>query len=151
MPGGRPKSDIRERFLAKVKKMESGCHEWQAGLHRDGYGKFCEDGKTIQAHRVAYALFVNPIPSGAWVLHRCDNRKCVNTEHLFIGDAVANIADMDVKQRRGTKSPLTYKDVEEIKILLADRYSQQEIADKFGVHQTAISRVKLGKTTIFKN
>ena len=150
MPGGRPKSDTRKRFLEKVRKMETGCHEWQAGLHRDGYGKFVEGGKTIQAHRIAYALFNGPIPSGAWVLHRCDNRKCVNPDHLFIGDSKMNIADMDSKQRRGTKSSLTYKDANEIKALLADRHSQQEIAEKFGVHQATISRIKLGKTTLFQ-
>ena len=150
MPGGRPKSDTKQRFLAKVQKVESGCHEWQAGLHRDGYGKFVEAGKTIQAHRVAYSLFIGPIPTGAWVLHTCDNRKCVNPHHLFIGDRIANIEDMDRKQRRGTKSKLTYADVEKIKNLLNERYSQAHIAEEFGVDQTTISRIKLGKTTLFK-
>ena len=150
MPGGRPKSDTRKRFLAKVRKMESGCHEWQAGLHRDGYGKFQDMGKTVQSHRAAYALLVGPIPQEAWVLHRCDNRKCVNPKHLFLGDAKANIADMDAKKRRGSKSKLTYRDVEEIRSLLAGRHSQQAIADKFHIGQTVVSRIKLGKTTLFK-
>jgi IS30 family transposase len=58
---------------------------------------------------------------------------------------------MDQKQRRGTKSQLTYADVEQIKQMLADRFSQQVIAEKFGVHQGTISRIKLGKTTLFKH
>lgn len=151
MPGGRPKSDTKLRFLAKVKEMESGCHEWKAGLHRDGYGKFVDFGKTIQAHRVAYSLFVGEIPKGSWVLHRCDNRKCVNPEHLFLGNAKVNIADMDAKKRRGTRSKLTEKDVSSIKEFLYQRFSQQEIADIFNINQTTISRIKLGKTTLFKN
>ena len=150
MPGGRPKSDTTKRFLAKVRKMESGCHEWTAGLHRDGYGKFVDFGKTIQSHRVAYTLFVGPIPSESWVLHRCDNRKCVNPKHLFLGNALANIRDMDSKKRRGSRSKLTYEQVAEIRRLLSQRYSQEVIAKKFGVTQSVVSRIKLRKTKIFK-
>jgi len=151
MPGGRPRSDVKQRFLEKVKQMESGCHEWQAGQARGGYGKFTVWPKTTTAHRVAYELFVAPIPNGKCVLHRCDNRLCVNPAHLFIGDTVDNIRDMDQKQRRGTKSRLTYPDVEQIKQMLSDRYSQQSIAEKFNVNQTVISRIKLGKSRLFRN
>ena len=151
MPGGRPRSDVKQRFLEKVKQMESGCHEWQAGQARGGYGKFQFVEKTVTAHRMAYELFVAPIPDGLCVLHRCDNRLCVNPEHLFLGDLDANVKDMDQKQRRGTKSRLTYADVEQIKQMLVDRYSQETIAKKFNVHQGTISRIKLGKTTLFKN
>ena len=151
MPGGRPRSDEKQRFLAKVKKVESGCHEWQAGQARGGYGKFVRWPKTETAHRVAYELFVQPIPQGKWVLHRCDNRLCVNPDHLFLGDSEANIKDMDQKKRRGTKSQLTYANVEEIKQMLKDRHTQQAIAEKFNVNQTTISRIKLGKTMLFKD
>lgn len=145
----RPKSDTRQRFLSKVKQMESGCHEWQSTLHRDGYGKFYYDGKQVQAHRVAYALFKGDA-GGLWVLHKCDNRKCVNPEHLFLGNDKENIIDMDVKGRRGSKAKLTEKQAEEIRNLLSQRYSQTYIADKYNVHQTVISRIKLNKTKIFK-
>lgn len=111
---------------------------------------FSHNQKMMPAHRSAYLQFVGEIPEGAWVLHRCDNRKCVNPDHLFLGDSKANIADMDGKQRRGTKSHLTYDDVNEIKNLLSQRYSQETIAKKFNVHQGTISRIKLGKTTLFK-
>ena len=151
MPGGRPRSDVKQRFLEKVKQMEPGCHEWQAGQARGGYGKFQLVGKTVTAHRMAYELFVAPIPDGLCVLHRCDNRLCVNPKHLFLGDLADNIKDMDKKQRRGTKSWLTYADAEQIKQMLADRYSQETIAEKFNVHQGTISRIKLGKTRLFKN
>jgi predicted XRE-type DNA-binding protein len=150
MPGGRPKVDIKQRFLAKVREAESGCHEWQAGQARGGYGKFTVWPKTTTAHRVAYELFVAPIPQGKSVLHRCDNRLCVNPSHLFIGTVVDNIRDMDEKQRRGTRSKLTNVDVEQIKQMLADRFSQQSIAEKFNVHQGTISRIKLGKSRLFK-
>lgn len=147
---GRPPSDERTRFLGKVLVLPSGCHEWTSTTNRGGYGKFYFRKKQSVAHRVSYQLFVGEIPAGDYVLHRCDNRKCVNPEHLFLGNAAANVADMDKKKRRGTRSRLTAKDVEEILILLGDRYSQQFIADKFGVSQKTVSRVKLGKLLIPK-
>ncbi len=146
-----PRTSEKQRFLAKVKRVESGCHEWQTETNRGGYGKIWFRGKpSVPAHRVAYTLFVSPIPEGRHVLHRCDNRKCVNPEHLFLGSNRDNVSDMDGKGRRGTKSRLTYEDVGKIRQMLAERYSQAVIAKSFGVDQTTISRIKLGKTTLFK-
>jgi len=150
MPGGRPRSDEKQRFLTKVKVMESGCHEWQAGLARGGYGKFTRWPKTTTAHRAAYELFVEPVSKGTCVLHRCDNRLCVNPKHLFLGTQKENIKDMDEKQRRGTKAKVTYEQAVEILEMLLEGQSQQQVAKKFNVNQTTISRIKLGKTTLLK-
>ena len=58
MPKGKyPQISLQTRFEAKVKKMESGCHEWQSTIHRDGYGKIWWDGRQVQAHRVAYMIY----------------------------------------------------------------------------------------------
>jgi predicted XRE-type DNA-binding protein len=149
MPGGRPPVDPVKRFLSKVKHVESGCHEWQAGLARGGYGKF-QHGKTMQAHRASYQFFKGNIPEGMCVMHKCDNRLCVNPEHLMIGTLTDNIADMDSKGRRGTKSRLTRAQAAEILNLVGTGLSQQQIGDMFGVDQTTISRIALGKTTKFK-
>jgi hypothetical protein len=144
----RPKSDETKRFLSKVKVMETGCHEWQAGLARGGYGKF-QAGKTMTAHRYSYARFVGEI-GDKHVLHKCDNRKCVNPNHLFLGTIQDNIADMDEKKRRGTQCKVNAAQVEEIKKLLSERYSQQFVADKFGMSQGAVSRIHRNVTKIFK-
>lgn len=156
----RPRSDVKQRFLSKVKIVNNGCHEWQSTIKKDGYGSFYFDGKQVQAHRVAFQIFIGIIPDGKWVLHKCDNRKCVNTDHLFLGDCQMNISDMDNKGRRGTVSQLTLAQVEEIKRLLSEgeiiparwkaKYSQRKIAEMYGIDQTTISRIKLGKTTLFK-
>ena len=151
MKVGRPRVDAQKRFVAKVKVMESGCHEWQAGLARGGYGKFQLPSKTVTAHRFAFEMVNGSIPKGLCVLHRCDNRLCVNVDHLFLGDIHENIKDMDVKGRRGTRSKLIVADVEKIKDMLSQRFSQQHIAKLFNVNQTTISRIKLGVTKSFKN
>lgn len=151
MPGGRPRSNEKERFLAKVKVVESGCHEWQAGHARGGYGKFRYPTKTVTAHRASWELFIGPIPKGQCVLHRCDNRLCVNPRHLFLGTQTENVQDMDEKQRRKTRAKLTEAQVKEVRQMLNDRYSQQHIAEKFNVDQTTISRIKLCITHTFRS
>ena len=151
MPVGRPSVDEKKRFLEKVVQRESGCHEWVSTLHRDGYGKFYFRSRQEQSHRVAYKLFVGDIPLKLWVLHKCDNRKCVNPQHLFLGDSVANIRDMDTKRRRGTRCTLTREQANGVLDLLAEGYTQQTIASRLGIHQTAVSRIKLGKTMLFKD
>lgn len=70
-----------------------GCWEWQGSLSR-GYGQLTHQGKHQTAHRFSYQQFVGPVADGMWVLHTCDNRKCVNPLHLYQGDAVDNRADM---------------------------------------------------------
>lgn len=146
----RPCSDVYQRFNSKYIVVDSGCFEWTSTIKKDGYGSFHYEGRQEQAHRVSYKLNVGEIPDGMKVLHKCDNRKCINPHHLFIGTPADNVADMDQKGRRGTKSKLTYQDVQKIHQLLDERYSQQYVANIFGMHQTSISSIRRGKSKIFK-
>jgi hypothetical protein len=93
----------KERFWGKVNKIEDGCWEWAAGLSNKGYGKFTLNNKTLIAHRVSW-LFEHgePPKDGMCVCHKCDNRKCVNPSHLFIGSHQDNVDDMISKGRKAT-------------------------------------------------
>lgn len=146
----RPKSDPIKRFLAKVVKVENGCHEWTSTMHRDGYGKFYHEGKQVQAHRVSYEFFNGPT-NGKWVLHKCDNRKCVNPDHLFLGLSIDNVRDMDQKGRRGTTATTTLEFAEKVRKMLADRYSQQYVADTLGVSQALVSRIHRNVKKFYKH
>lgn len=76
------------------------CWEWQ-GATANGYGTIGGGPGTgiLKTHRVSWERHNGAIPEGLYVLHHCDNRRCVNPAHLFLGDHQANMADMFAKGR----------------------------------------------------
>ena len=131
-----------------VRKVESGCHEWQSKLDKGGYGQFTlGTGRHVRAHRYAWMIAYGEIPEGKLVCHHCDNPRCVNPEHLFIGTYSDNAKDMVAKGRAWGRRKLTNKEVKHVKGLLRNgHFSQDFIARMYGVDQTTISRIALDRT-----
>lgn len=75
---------LEERFMRKfVCNLDSGCWPYIGHLTRGGYGLFSVASGTARiAHRLAYELFIGPIPEGHDLHHNCENRRCVNPDHL---------------------------------------------------------------------
>lgn len=85
-------------FWQKVDRSED-CWNWRATLNKWGYGTYRANRKTWKAHRLAYTLLVGPIPVGLMACHKCDNRRCVNPAHIFLGTAKDNFRDAMSKKR----------------------------------------------------
>lgn len=151
LKGHNHRKPATDRFWAKVRKSDR-CWEWTARLD-DGYGSLSIAGRTMGAHRYSYELHIGPIPDGLYVCHRCDNRKCVNPEHLFLGTHQDNMADMYSKGRRPAPigerngfSKLTAEQAQAIHDMRKAGATQTAIAAKFGITQALVSLILLGKS-----
>ena len=141
---------VEPRFWSKVARRQGDqCWEWQAASNARGYGTFGANGKSCLAHRLAWELVNGAIPEGMLVCHTCDNPKCCNPQHLWLGTNAENIEDMRRKgrarARRGASNKnakLSMDQAREVRRLYsAGGVSQQAIADALGVTQRVISLI----------
>ena len=142
--------EYKERFLKKIHfSGPNSCWYWTAAKDRDGYGQFRLNGRMEQAHRVAYQLWVGPIPEGLVVRHKCDNPICVHPTHLELGTQADNVRDRDERGRRAAthgvengNSKLTDDDVQDIRARYAEGgVSLRALAKEYGVNFTHVSRI----------
>jgi hypothetical protein len=142
---------IEDRFWNKVAKQPSGCWNWRGSIGDKGYGQFrIIKSKQVIAHRFSFELANGPIPAGLLVCHTCDNRRCVNPAHLFLGTYKDNTQDMMRKGREsgppicfGNKNAarLTPADVIQIRQLHSAGHSQVRLALDYGVSGGCISLI----------
>lgn len=129
-----------ERFLKYVNKKESSCWEWIGSIQtKTGYGQFYLNKKNISSHRVSWILHEGEIPKGLCVLHKCDNRKCVNPDHLWIGNHKENTRDMIEKGRIFIqKSIMNDQQKSQCIQLYKKGIKKKEIASILGVNQKRV-------------
>lgn len=137
-----------DRFWNKVNlEPISECWNWVGGINARGYGNFWINGKIVSAHRVAWEIYnLCEVPKGMWVLHKCDNKKCCNPCHLYIGTASDNMMDSIYRDKfpkdfnQGENNPsakLSKEDVIEIRRLYeTGKYSQMELSRMYGLNPT---------------
>jgi hypothetical protein len=141
-----------ERFLKSFEKSES-CWNWVKGMAKNGYGFFYmkrEGRKTFHAHRVSWEYHNNmPIPEGMLICHTCDNKKCVNPAHLYVGTSFDNNRDTVNRNRakRTIGDNCSWAKISEADVMdiIKSNDNQYDIAKKYGVDQSTISNIKTGK------
>ena len=139
---------LADRFWEKVSVGPAEeCWEWTGSTSDTGYGNISTGlakPRMRSAHRVAWELRNGPIRDGLWVLHRCDNRPCVNPAHLFLGTDTDNNRDMARKGR--VDHQLTPQQVREIRRLWPGSLTMAELGHEFGVSKSAVWSVIHGRT-----
>lgn len=129
--------DIKSR----VYEDENGCWIW-TGATAAGYGRMRVPGRRMESvHRVTYAMANGPIPNGLFVCHKCDVRRCVNPDHLFIGTQADNMRDAARKGRLGhapigpPKVPSSLKKQIET---MCRHMSYREVARRLGIARSTL-------------
>jgi len=144
--------DIKQRLLSKRHiNLKTNCWEWTGCLYKHGYGKIfiCRNGVQY-VHRISASVFLNfDIKSKLCILHKCDNKKCFNPDHLFVGTRQDNMNDKVDKNRqsrmKGEKSgtaKLSDKDIKEIRNHYKNKnFNQQELAYIYNISGSQISKI----------
>jgi hypothetical protein len=138
----------REKFLDKcIPEPNSGCWLWMGTLFASGYGECYAFGKREVASRAAYREFVCDIPDGLFVRHTCDNRICVNPDHLLVGTQMQNVQDMVDRNRqaRGERGGNVRLTESQVRAILATPLSQRKTAKQYGISQAHVSLIRRRK------
>jgi hypothetical protein len=155
MPRGKPEAPLIDRFLRRVNKQgkkvsdELGhCWEWLGGRYTNDYGQLSDKvwGEHT-THRWSYRHFNNqglPIEEGLEVCHKCDNRFCVNPEHLTAEPKIENIKQKNERHGQPNNRSFTREEVADIKALRATGAFYKDIAEQYGCNRRTIERICTG-------
>ena len=133
-------------FLSKIKTSE-GCCNWDGSTNGVGYGLVRYKGVNETTHRLAYRLTKGSIPKGMEVCHKCDNRRCINPDHLFLGTYGDNSRDM-VRKRRCRASKLSDEGVKDILKSYCKGETYNSLMTRYGVSESTVLRIIMGRRYI---
>lgn len=150
-------SQYEFKFWNRVfRKIETECWDYIGRYTNDGYGCFdIVDGSRILAHRLAYYLYYRIDPRNKLVCHTCDNPKCCNPNHLFLGDSQDNVKDSVKKKRhssvilKGENRPgskLKEEQIKEIRFKRSLGFTLEMLAEEYNIDFTTIGQVVNYKT-----
>ena len=131
-----------------IPEPNSGCLLWTLAYYPNGYGHASYRGLETCAHRVSWQLHCGPIADGLHVCHKCDNRACVNPDHLFLGTPQDNAADKVAKGRhpRGVMKCNAKLSEDTVRAIRSSELGGRDLARFYGVTESAIRQIKKRKT-----
>lgn len=143
-------STFKERLLTHRYQQPNGCWRWTGCKNQDGYGLIGGpriNGKPYarKTHRVAYAEFIGRIPKGLSVLHKCDNRACINPEHLYLGTQRDNVRDMAERNQRRWDAVRWLTD-KQVRAIRASKESNGVLGARYKIVKCCISFVRTRRT-----
>lgn len=115
------------------------CWPWRGPTNGNGYGRLHFGDVRMYAHRAVYIAANGPIPKGQHILHRCDNRSCVNPAHLHVGTNKQNHEEAWERDRFRSRRKLSPTDILEIR---SSPLPKPHLAEKYGVHLSHIYQIK---------
>lgn len=132
---------------------ETGCWEWNGTILKRGYGSMGWGGRNVTTHRLAYEVWVGPIPEGYVVRHKCDNKPCMNPRHLETGTQTDNIQDREDRGRSryalgeaASRTKLTEVQVLEIRARCAEGAAPRKLSKEYGVTSQTILDIRNRKS-----
>lgn len=147
MPGPR---DLIRLYSRTQFDPATECMNWEGAVTATtGYGKVKLDGRVMDTHRASWILSHGDIAPGMQICHTCDNRRCINPRHLFLGTRSDNMVDAAIKGRIDMKavraaSPgkLTDTQVREIFTRVNAGEDRASLAAAYNVSTTTISKIR---------
>lgn len=144
------KEKLNSRKVEVSRNYETPCWEYTRRLDTSGYGAITYNGKQLKVHRASYLEYFGDIPQGFLVCHKCDNPKCFNPEHLFLGTSQDNMDDMVKKGRSayGENAGRTKLTTDQVKYILNYDFKfgdKTRLAKEFGITLTSIRYILQGK------
>ena len=143
------KSNQQRILDHSIPEPNSGCWLWTGGISNAGYG-LCGsvEKRTVSAHRLAYAAFKCEIPPNRVIAHSCDNRLCVNPDHLWAATHKENSQDMVAKNRsaKGEQCARSKLTDEQVSFIRGSDLSNRALGRMLNVSHAAIGYVRRGAT-----
>lgn len=160
---------LERRILSRVDR-SGDCWLWTGALDDKGRGRVWYNNKLMLHHRAVWEILCGPIPKNALLCHHCDNPRCANPAHLYVGDSKTNAADMIERGRHWTKAaPEMAKAVGratglrndwsareqnpkaklrecQVAEIRASTKNSSALAQDYGVHRTTIQRIRSGSS-----
>jgi len=142
------------RFKSKfIEGSNDECWVWTGAKFQNGYGMFFMrrgNRKTFMPHRVSWSMHNNQeIPEKSMICHKCDNRLCVNPNHLYLGDGYTNNRDTIDRNRGnrkiGSNCSWSKLNEDDVMAILRSKEKQVLLAKQYGVDQSLICQIKSGK------